>query len=204
MRHYCCLATCLLTITASPLLCRAEEKAALQPPMSVVTMLTDDHQGNTLRFPSGVDFDSEQEELYVIKGGNQMGFVIYDSDFIPHLFLGAGRGIDAPQSVFFDAKEGNIFVCQGKSATQPPRLTILNGAFFPIKEIVFDHIPEAGKFSPSRGTLGKTGDIYLVDNSIPGVLVLDKDGKFLRWLKPMDRIRRQVVQTTQEKEAPSK
>ena len=206
VRRYCCLASCLLTITASTGLCRAEEEKMAPPkqPMSVVTILSEDNQGNALHFPSAVAFDSEQEEIYVIKGGNKMGFVIYDSDFLPHLFLGAGRGIDTPQSIFFDSKEGNLFVCQGKSATHPPRLTILNGAFFPVKEIIFDHIPEAENFSPFRGALGKTGNIYLVDNNTRGVLVLDKDGNFLRWLRPMDSIRRQVARMPQEKESQAK
>jgi len=195
----CTLAACLFTITVSVALCRAEEPTPpLQQTMSVVTMLNDDNMGEALRFPSVVAFDQEQEEIYVIIGGKG-GFVIYDSDFIPYLFLGAGRGIDAPRSVFFDSREGNLFVCQGKSANRPPRLTILNGAFFPVKEIVFDQIPEADNFSPSRGVLGKRGNIYLVDqNSRSGVLVLDKEGNFLRWIKPQDRISKQETRTTPE------
>ena len=202
IRHCCCLASCLLGIAASTVLCRAEEeKATPKQPMSVVTILNDDNQGEALRFPSTVAFDPEQEEIYVINGGNKMGFVIYDSDFLPHLFLGAGRGIDTPQSIFFDHREGTLFVCQGKSATRPPRLTILNGAFFPIKEIVFDRIPEAENFSPFRGTLGKTGNIYLVDNNTRGVLVLDKEGNFLRWLRPVDSIRPQMERKSPEKDS---
>ena len=202
VRHCFCLVSFLLCITTVPGgLCRAEEAATTpaQQPMSVVTILSDDNQGEPLRFPSAVAFDSEQEEIYVINGG-KMGFVIYDSDFVPHLFLGAGRGIDAPQSIFFDTREGNIFVCQGKSSKHPPRLTILNGAFFPVKEILFDSIPEAENFSPFRGVLGKTGNIYLVDNNIRGVLVLDKEGNFVRWLKPTDKIIRKMVRDNTKKE----
>lgn len=203
VRRRVCLAVCLLAIAAASGLCRAEEAAApAQQPMSVVTILNDDNQGEPLRFPSAVAFDPEQEEIYVINGG-KMGFVIYDSDFIAHLFLGAGRGIDAPQSVFFDSRDGNIFICQGKSAKHPPRLTILNGAFFPVKEILFDKIPEAENFSPFRGALGRTGNIYLVDNNIQGVLVLDKEGNFLRWLKPKDKILRKIVRETGEMNSPA-
>ncbi len=205
VRQCCCLASCLLGIAAGPVLCRAEETITSTQPMGVVTILTEDNQGATLRFPSVVAFDREQEETYVINGG-QGGFVIYDSDFIPYLFLGAGRGIDSPQGIFFDPKDGNLFICQGKSVDHPPRLTILNGAFFPVKEILFDHMPDAENFSPHRGALGKTGDIYLVDNNIRGVLVLDKDGNFLRWLKPTDSVLRQAREDktvqVQEKESP--
>lgn len=200
VRRCACLAACVLSIAAAAGVCRAEEAAtaSILQPMSVVTILNDDNQGEPLRFPSAVAFDSEQEEIYVINGGKN-GFVIYDSDFIPHLFLGAGRGIDAPQSIFFDTRNGNVFVCQGKSAKHPPRLTILNGAFFPVKEILFDTIPEAENFSPFRGALGKTGNIYLADNNIRGVLVLDKEGNFLRWLKPKDKILRKIVRDPSDK-----
>lgn len=198
-----CITACLLGIAPASGLCRAEEAttAPIQHPMSAVTILNDDNQGEPLRFPSAVAFDSEQEEIYVINGG-KMGFVIYDSDFTPHLFLGAGRGIDSPQSIFFDTRDGNVFVCQGKSAKHPPRLTILNGAFFPVKEILFDNIPEAENFSPFRGALGKNGNIYLVDNNIRGVLVLDKEGNFLRWLKPKDKVLKKIARDTSEKNPP--
>lgn len=203
-RHCFCLAFCLICTTASSGRCRAEAPAAApaQQPMSVVTILNNDNQGKPLRFPSTVAFDPEQEEIYVVNGG-KTGFVIYDNDFIPHLSLGAGRGIDSPQSVFFDTREGNVFVCQGKSTDHPPRLTILNGAFFPIKEIVFDHIPEAENFSPFRGVLGKTGNLYLADNNTRGVLVLDNNGNFLRWLKPVDKIVRKIARETAEKNPPT-
>lgn len=192
VKQCCCLAACLLGIAATPTLCWTRETIKMPAqPMSVVTILTEDNQGAPLRFPSVIAFDREQEETYVITGGHG-GIVIYDSDFIPYLFIGAGRGIESPQCVFFEPQEGNLYICQTKWVDRPPRLTILNGAFFPIKDIFFDHIPDAENFSPHRGVLGKTGNIYLVDNNIPGVLVLDRDGNFLRWLKPMDTTIRQM------------
>lgn len=184
-----CLSWLLLAFlaagTTTP--CLAEEAKAPEEPVSLVTILDQDHQGEAMRFPSGLAYDPEQEELYLISGGKR-GFIIYDSGFFPHLFLGAGRGIDAPQGIFFNRRDGRVFVCQGPSTTRPARLTILNGAFFPVNEILFDQIPGAEDFSPLRGTIGKTGNIYLAGVNNRGVLVLDPDGKFLRWLKPLDTI----------------
>lgn len=165
----------------------AEEGADAGKIVRVVTLLTEDESGDELRFPSAVNFDRDMEEIYVVNGGRS-GIVIYASDFFPHLFLGAGRGIDAPQSVFFD-QDGRVYVCQGRSEKRPPRLTILNAAFFVVQEIVFEEMPEAADFSPARGVIGKNNTIYLTGTNIRGVLVLDKAGKFLRWLKPLDAVR---------------
>ncbi|HET98725.1 MAG TPA: hypothetical protein ENN98_08625 [Desulfurivibrio alkaliphilus] len=158
-----------------------------QEPFSVVAILSEDHQGQRLRSPSTVAFDYEQEEIYVLSGGKK-GFVIYDNALFPHLFLGPGRGLTAPQGVFFDPRSDRIFVCQGRSSSHPPRLTILNGAFFPVDEIRFDQFPQAEGFSPQRGVVGRTGNIYLSGTNSRGVLVLGPDGKFQRWLSPVDRV----------------
>lgn len=183
-----CLAA-LFVWAAAP--CPAEEKKEpVRQPVVLVSILQEDHQGERLRFPSVVAFDQEQEEIYVLSGGKK-GFVIYDSNLFPHLFLGPGRGLDAPQGIFFHPRDGRVFVCQGRSASQPPRLTILNGAFIPVGEILIADMPEAETFSPSRGVVGKNGNIYLAGAGSPGVLVLNHDGGFLRWLRPLDSVRPQ-------------
>jgi DNA-binding beta-propeller fold protein YncE len=184
------LALCLLLLPALPGGAgRAEEKPLPAPrePVSLVTILQEDHQGNALRFPSFLAFDQDQDEVYVLSGGVR-GFIIHDNTLFPYLFLGPGRGLDSPQGVFFDPRDGRVFVCQGRSATQPPRLTILDGAFFPAGEIFLAGMPGAENFSPGRGVVGRTGNIYLAGSGSRGVLVLAPDGQFLRWLKPMDSV----------------
>ena len=194
-------ALCLLLLAALPGSGRSEEPPPLsagpREPVSLVTVLQEDHQGNALRFPSALAFDPDQDEVYVLSGG-QRGFIIYDSALFPHLFLGPGRGLEAPQGIFFDPGDGRVFVCQGRSATQPPRLTILDGAFFPVAEIVLAGMPGAENFSPGRGLVGRTGNIYLAGTGSRGVLVLAPDGQFLRWLRPMDSV------LGQDKESPDK
>lgn len=185
-----------LFVACSLLPCPAALADEDEPPppdkvVRVVTLLTEDDEGSELRFPSAVAFDRDMGEIYVINGGRG-GIVIYDADFFPHLFLGAGRGIDAPQSVFF-GKDGLVYVCQGRSANRPPRLTILNAAFFVKQEITFENLPEEPNFTPIRGSVGITGDIYLVGNNTPGVAVLSKEGRFLRWLRPLDRTKPRIV-----------
>lgn len=183
----CALLPLAVGLAQAPL-CQANPDKTPKQNIRVETILTEDDQGDPLRFPSAVAFDRDQEEIYVINGGTG-GIVIYGRDFFPHLFLGAGRGIDSPQSVFFDLRDGKVFVCQGRSAKHPPRLSVLNAAFFPVQEITFGDMPDGADFSPTRGVLGKTGLIYLTGNNTRGVLVLDNNGKFQRWLRPTDKIR---------------
>jgi len=178
----------------------APPPAAAEPQQNIrlVTMLTEDESGKPLKFPSAVAYDRDLDEIYVIVGGKG-GIVIYGNDYFPYLYLGAGRGITSPQGVFFD-NQGKIYVCQGKLGGAPARLTVLNGAFFIEKEIVFDKMPEAEQFSPIRGVIGKNDNIYLAGAGSRGVLVLSADGRFLRWLKPVDKIRIQAEPLAFEKD----
>jgi len=175
---------CLAALAMAPP-CLAEENSAAKNLVEVVTILAEDTQGEPLRFPSAVSSSRDDDEIYVVNGGRG-GIVIYGADFFPHLFLGAGRGIEAPQHVFFDKETGNILVCQGRTLKHPPKLSILNAALLPDREIVFADMPGAEDFSPIRGAIGKNGTIYLIGANSRGALVLDKKGSFLRWLAPMD------------------
>jgi DNA-binding beta-propeller fold protein YncE len=143
--------------------------------------------------------ENDAKELYVVNGG-QGNILIYGSDFFPHLVLGAGRGIESPQCVFFDLEHGRVYVGQNHTAQKPNRLTILNAAFLPENEVDLTAIPGAEKFSATNGMVGKNGKIYLVGNQSRGVLVLDAQGNFSHWLKPRDKIFLDLVKTTDSSE----
>ncbi|MBU0682455.1 MAG: hypothetical protein KKD73_13640 [Proteobacteria bacterium] len=155
--------------------------------MRLVTILNQDDRGKPLRFPINISAENDQEEIYVINGG-QGNILIYGRDFFPHLVLGAGRGIDSPQCIFFDMEHGKVFIGQNHTAQNPSRLTILNAAFLPEKEVTFTAMPDGEKFSITNGMVGKNGKLYLIGNQSRGALVLDAEGKFSHWLKPMDKI----------------
>ncbi|MCB2183794.1 MAG: NHL repeat-containing protein [Desulfobulbaceae bacterium] len=153
-------------------------------PVKTVSIITEDDQGLPLKFPSYVYFDKTMDEIYVVGGGR---ITVYGSDYFPRISLGAGRGVGGAAGVYV-AGDGRLFVCQGKSEGKPPRLTILNAAFFPQNEIYVHDIPGAENFTPNRVTVGKNGQIYLLGTNFRGALVLDEKGAFLRWLKPVDKL----------------
>lgn len=161
--------------------------------MRLVTILNKDDRGKPLRFPMNITAEDDEKEIYVVNGG-QGNILIYGHDFFPHLVLGAGRGIDSPQCIFFDMEHGRVFVGQNQTTRKPSRLTILNAAFLPENEVVFTSIPGAENFSVTNGMVGKNGKIYLIDNQSRGVLVLDNKGGFSHWLKPMDKIYVDIVE----------
>ena len=159
---------------------------AMTSEIKPVVMLTKDDQGARLRTPSAVFFDKTMEEIYVVNSGASR-IIVYGSDFFPSVSLGAGRDVYAPYGGYVDA-DGRLYVCQGRSQDKSARVTILNAAFFPIKEIMLEGFEGADKFIPRRLALGHDGRIYVAGINSPGVLVLDKDGNYLRHLIPLDRV----------------
>ncbi len=167
--------------------------------MRLVTILDRDDMGKPLRFPMNITAEKDEKEIYVINGG-QGNILIYGLDFFPHLVLGAGRGIDSPQCIFFDMEHGRVYIGQSHTASKPSRLTILNAAFLPEKEVSFTAMPGAERFSVTNGMVGKNGKIYLIGNQSRGVLVLDAQGGFSHWLKAMDKIYLDLAETADSAE----
>jgi DNA-binding beta-propeller fold protein YncE len=154
--------------------------------VEVVTVITLDEEGERFRFPLSIDYDRDMDETYVVLGGKGK-IVVYGPSYFPTVSLAAGRGADSPRSTFID-KEGMLYVCQAPTIDKPGRITIFNPAFFPVGEINFDELPEVERFSPTNMTIGLSGNIYVTGLNTRGLLVLDSEGTFLRWLKPEDRL----------------
>jgi hypothetical protein len=113
---------------------------------------------------------------------------VYGPDFYPRVSIGAGRGIRAPRGMHV-TDTGHVYITQSRTANNAtPMITVLNAAFFVEREIFLDDIPEAADFSPGKLAVSREGLIYLTGESSRGVLVLDRDGTFLRRLEPMDVI----------------
>jgi DNA-binding beta-propeller fold protein YncE len=184
-RWFCMPGVLLLMLLAGPEV-SPDSVFAMTSEVKPVVMLTKDDQGAPLRTPSAVFFDKTTEETYVVNSGASR-IIVYGSDFFPCVSLGAGRSVYAPYGGTVDS-DGRLYVCQGRSQDKPACVTILNAAFFPIKEIRLEGFEGADNFIPRRVALGHDGRIYLAGINSHGVLVLDKDGNYLRWLTPLDRI----------------
>ena len=176
----------LVLLFSGLFMCRNAAVAEKYFEVKAVSIITADDQGASLRSPSAVFFDKAMEEIYIVNSGASR-IVVYGSDFFPRISLGAGRGVYAPYGGYIDA-DGRLYVCQGRSQDKPARITILNAAFFPLKEIMLKGFEGADAFIPRRLALGHDGKIYLAGINTRGVLVLDKDGNYLRWLTPLGKI----------------
>lgn len=154
--------------------------------VEVVAILNTDELGKKLRYPSAVMYDREMDETYVVAGGEGK-VIVYGSNFFPTVSLGKGRGADSPRGVYVD-KSSMIYLCQSDSEDKPARITSFNPAFFPEKEIVFSSMPEAEKFIPKNMVTGLSGNMYISGQNTRGLLVLDPEGNFSHWLKPMDKL----------------
>jgi sugar lactone lactonase YvrE len=156
-------------------------------PLRLVALINLDDQGESINFPSMLYYDYWASETYLLSSTGRI--TIYDQKYFPVASFGKGRGMFNPAGMTVD-RRGNIYVCQGAdmAGSKPPRLTIYNQAFFPLKEIFFDGIPELVEFTPDKVAVAENGEIYLTGvlatEIMAGVAVLSPDGKFVRILRP--------------------
>lgn len=154
--------------------------------LTTIDQIYTDADGQALRFPSTLFFDKNAEEIYLATSAKQQ-VIIYTKDFYPLIAFSSGRGIYRPRGIFID-NNNMIYVCQDPGEGRPARISVLNGAFMMVREISLDHIPEVPDFIPHSLVVNSEGIIYVTSRNHRGVAVLDNDGVFLRWLKPIDTI----------------
>jgi len=168
--------------TPPPASAKAGEKAKKSEfGYEVVTILTKDDRGESLRMPQALFYDHQVDELYLLNGADGR-LVVYGPDFFPQDSLGKGRGIGAPVSGCIDS-QGNLYIPQASAPGTSPRVTVLNSAFLPVKELTLSRVPDLGNFSPQRIALGKGGKIYLTGLESTRVLVIKPDGGFAKWIE---------------------
>ncbi|WP_456431534.1 NHL repeat-containing protein [Thermosulfuriphilus sp.] len=155
--------------------------------VKVVALLTKDDLGQSLSYPSALAYDPVRDELYVIDA-SKAKVIIYSPDLFPVFSIGPGRGVDAPTGLTLDA-EGNLYICQNPTEKEPKaRISVFNAAAIKIKDIYFEGFEGAETFYPKSIAIGLQGQIYVVGLDFAGVVVLDRQGKFLHFLSPKDSV----------------
>ncbi len=153
----------------------------------VIAVLKHDDLGQVFSFPAYLAYDPVRDELYVVDTAKSR-IVIFSPDLFPVFSLGKGRGVTSPAGLTID-NEGNIYLCQGTSEEEPkPHISIFNAAAIKIKDIYFSGFPGAENFSPHNIALGKNGQLYVTGLDYRGLIVLDKDGHYLKTIAPKDSI----------------
>jgi len=173
--------------------------SAIVVPFESVAQITVDDDNRGLDYPVAVDFDPDLQEIYIVNGSTGR-IVVYGPDFFPRVSMGAGRGVVAPRGLSI-AKNGQVYVCQIPNAENPsPRITIMNAAFFTDSDIFLDQIPEAANFRAEQVAISVDRRIYLAGRNNRGVMVLNDDGSFLRFIKPEGEVSARILNSENEKE----
>lgn len=148
-----------------------------------VKVISIDEVGSELRFPSGIAYDRDADEIYVTSPQKNK-LVVLTPDYFPYLSIGSGRGLNSISKSFI--RDGLLYVCLGASTVEPrPHIAVFDMAFMPVKQIFF---PDFERFSPLGIVVAKNGRIYVVGMNGTGVMVLNSDGKFLHWIEPKDEV----------------
>jgi DNA-binding beta-propeller fold protein YncE len=147
--------------------------------------ILEDYEGRKMTYPSKVYVDSVTGEIYAVDSGNKR-ILIYTYDYYPLLSVGISDGIEAPVAVAVD-QNGYLFVAQSPSGGDPrSRISVLNPALTWERDIYLSGFEGAGGFQPKGIAIGKNGNLYVAGDHYPGLIVLDRDGNFLRMICPMD------------------
>ncbi len=154
----------------------------------VAAIITKDDRGHPLEFPSFLYYDSYQDEFYII-ASSRARVIIYTPDFFPFFSFGPGRGALVPMALTID-KGGTLYLAQGTGEKNPGRamLTLFNAADIKITDIFFKGFEGADTFYPKSIALGATGHLYLAGLEFEGVVVLSREGKFIKLISPKDKI----------------
>jgi len=161
----------------------APAEAADVQAMRSVEVLTIDESGSAIRFPSAISYDREGDEIY-ITSPQKNKLVVLTSDYFPYLSIGSGRGLKSISKTFI--RNGLLYVCLGPSDDErTPHIAVYDMAFMPVKKIFF---PDFKDFSPLDLVVAEDGKLYVIGMNGTGVMVLDADGNFLRWIEPQDEI----------------
>jgi len=167
-----------------------------------MAQLTFDDERKPLGYPAAVFFDPQEDELYVVNGGSGR-IIVYGPDYFPRWSIGSGRGVVAPLGGTV-LPDGRVLTVQIKNRSNPtPKITVLNGAFFPEQDIPLDNIPGDVAFVPRNVAVSPAGLLYVAGDMYPGVLVLDDEGYFLRKLQPTDEVSSYRVEKKAAEEEPA-
>ena len=150
-----------------------------------VAEITTDELGRKISFPFAIFLDPVTGESYILTGGKGR-IVILGQDFFPLTSFGRGRGLDDVQGGTF-SPDGFIVLTQAKGNKGRSRLTFLNRALFPEREINLSSFEGAGAFIPSQVTFNPLNSTYYICGANgAGVMRLDEKGDFLGWLTVSD------------------
>ena len=147
----------------------------------VVTVITRDDRGDAIKMPAALFYDPAGDDLYLINGVNNR-IIIYGPDFFPENSIGPGRGVDSPlDGVVTPA--GDIIITQAGTPHSAPRITVLNRAFFKIREVPMSAIADSDGFIPQKIARAPSGDLYVTGLNAKRVLHLGSDFTLKGWIE---------------------
>lgn len=147
---------------------------AAKAELDIIAVLGGDELTGNLSEPAAVFVDEEKKRLYVADTSNDR-LISFDSDFV---FLAALNHDDfkLPLSVV-KLPSGEFFINDANDGT----LKVINVKDKLITAFQVKGLPKAAeKFMPGRFATDDKGDLYVVDRLNKRIVVLGKDGNFLK------------------------
>ncbi len=144
--------------------------------------------GNKLSVPSVVFFNNTDQQLYIIDA-SKARCIIYNMSLFPFFSIGKGRGVIKPVDVTTNS-EDFIYVLQSKEIGKRnfPIITVFSPSWFKVKDILINDFKKASEFYPKSVAVSRSQKIYIVGNGVKGVIVLNKNGNYIKTIEIKDSI----------------
>ncbi len=145
--------------------------------------------GKNLFLPTTVFCNRKNDEFYVIDSPKAR-IILYNFNFFPYYSIGKGRGIVKPVAISVN-NNGSIYVLQSKSnSTEYSKITIFTSSWIKKKDIILNDFKNADRFTVKSLAVSEKGKIYIIGNIVKGVVVLNKNGNFLRIIHVKDTVQK--------------
>ncbi|MFQ5559346.1 MAG: NHL repeat-containing protein, partial [Nitrospinota bacterium] len=139
-----------------------------------VSLVGNQDMGN-FRQPGGLFFDENKKRVYIADTGNNR-LVSFDMEYNPIAEFDANGKLKLPSDVVRD-KNGVFYLLAGRKK----EFTKIDLARKKYETVVIRNAPsKANPIFPGRLAIDASGKLYVTDKGNGRILVLDKDGGFLR------------------------
>jgi DNA-binding beta-propeller fold protein YncE len=125
------------------------------------------------------------DEIYLIDGKSRI--IIYTSDLFPLYTIRKNKYFQAPQGLALDI-EGNLYVAQSATPENPRgRISVFSACLKWERDIYMEGFEGSGSFVPYRLAVDKKGNIYVVANNFPALLIMDRNGAVIDKISPEEK-----------------
>jgi sugar lactone lactonase YvrE len=141
----------------------------------------------SLKFPIDV-YTSKNGDIYIVDAGLHK-VLVFNENFLPVSVIDKNNGLEYPMSITIDQK-GMIYISEETPREkQKGKITVFDPLGRKKDTFKFEGFPEAESFLAIDMDIDEQGNLFLAGGSSGLLVVISRDGKFIRTIQPIEKTR---------------